>query len=610
MAAEFLSRAVSEGQEEPPASGAVAHSHARSHGHLQFQPLTRTSQWQATLDHTRSHARTHHFITPPRAQQPRYSCRLTRSLTAMTKAERGVQGSAEKMTKASEPLVPKAPQQSLQTNLNQKLTICSKLCFAIGGAPKEVTSSASAFFLQIYLLDVAQINPFQASLVLFIGRVWGAVTDPVIGFLITKSSWTKIGRLMPWILGCTPFLVVSYFCLWFVPPFVNGRFVWYLVFYCLYQTLINCFHVSYSALTMFISTDQKERDSATAYRMTVEVMGTLLGAAIQGQIVASAHTQKHCSPHNMSAGYLGNSSGAEIVKSLVPSQEYLSQAKEVYLIAAGVIGAVFLLCTLVMFLGVKEREDPYGPKTEEQIPFVQGFLKVMGHGPYIILTAAFLLITVAVQLTQSNFVLFCTYAAGLREHFQNIVVVILVSALFSIPFWQWFLKRFGKKTAAFCGITWIMPFSMMLVFIPNLVVAYIVAVSSGLSIAASLLLPWSMLPDVVDDFRLTNSSSKGHEAIFYSFYVFFVKLAAGITLGVSTLCLQFAGYETRGCSQPPPVVYTLKLLIGAAPIAFIVTGLMILVLYPINEDVRRRNKLWLEELRCVEIINAQLREKL
>uniref|UniRef100_A0A3B3WD10 Major facilitator superfamily domain containing 2B n=1 Tax=Poecilia mexicana TaxID=48701 RepID=A0A3B3WD10_9TELE len=474
------------------------------------------------------------------------------------------------------------------TNLNQKLSICSKLCFAIGGAPKEVTSSASAFFLQIYLLDVAQqINPFQASLVLFIGRVWGAVTDPVIGFLITKSSWTKIGRLMP-ILGCTPFLVVSYFCLWFVPPFVNGRFVWYLVFYCLYQTLINCFHVSYSALTMFISTDQKERDSATAY-MTVEVMGTLLGAAIQGQIVASAHSQKHCSSHNMSAGSLGNSSGAETV---VPFQENLSQAKEVYMIAAGVIGGVFLLCTLVMFLGVKERE-PYGSKTDEQVPFVQGFLKVMGHGPYIILTAAFLLITVAVQLTQSNFVLFCTYAAGLREHFQNIVVVIL-SALLSIPFWQWFLKRFGKKTAAFCGITWIMPFSMLLVFIPNLVVAYIVAVSSGLSIAASLLLP-SMLPDVVDDFRLANSSSKGHEAIFYSFYVFFVKFAAGITLGVSTLCL-FAGYETRGCSQPPPVVYTLKLLIGAAPIAFIVTGLMILVLYPITEDVRRRNKLCLDEL--------------
>ncbi len=47
--------------------------------------------------------------------------------------------------------------------------------------------------------------------------------------------------------GCTPFTVVSYFYLWFVPPFTNGRFMWYLGFYCLYQTLITvsilCFDV-------------------------------------------------------------------------------------------------------------------------------------------------------------------------------------------------------------------------------------------------------------------------------------------------------------------------------------------------------------------------------
>uniref|UniRef100_A0A8C5I2H4 Major facilitator superfamily domain-containing protein 2B-like n=1 Tax=Gouania willdenowi TaxID=441366 RepID=A0A8C5I2H4_GOUWI len=474
----------------------------------------------------------------------------------------------------------------------QKLSLCSKLCFAIGGAPKEVASSATAFFLQIYLLDVAQINAFQASMVLFIGKAWGAVTDPIVGFFITKSRWTKIGRLMPWMVGCTPFLVVSYFYLWFVPPFSEGRFIWYLGFYCLYQTLITCFHVPYSALTMFLSTDQKERDSATAYRMTMEVLGTLVGAAIQGQIVASAHTLKHCPTHNI-----------DLVFSL-------SLQKEVYMMAAGVIGGVFLICTLVMFLGVKERDDPYAPKTEKQIQFFQAFILVMRHGPYLTLTAAFLFITVAIQLIQSNFVLFCTYAADLSEHFQNIVLTILVSAVISIPLWQWFLQKFGKKTAAFCGITWIMPFTMMLVFIPNVVVAYVVAVSSGLSVAASLLMPWSMLPDVVDDFRLANPYSRGHEAIFYAFYVFFTKFAAGISLGVSTLCLEFAGYNTGACKQPAPVVYTLKLLIGAAPVAFIVTGLMILLFYPISEDVRLRNKVCLEELRCVEIINAHLREKL
>ncbi|GLD73451.1 major facilitator superfamily domain-containing protein 2B-like protein [Lates japonicus] len=92
------------------------------------------------------------------------------------------------------------------TDLSQKLPLCSKLCFAIGGAPKEVAASATAFFLQIYLLDVAQITAFQASMVLFIGKAWGAVTDPIVGFFITKSRWTKIGRLMP----CLKFCVAQF----------------------------------------------------------------------------------------------------------------------------------------------------------------------------------------------------------------------------------------------------------------------------------------------------------------------------------------------------------------------------------------------------------------
>ncbi|XP_051952210.1 sphingosine-1-phosphate transporter MFSD2B-like isoform X1 [Xyrauchen texanus] len=513
----------------------------------------------------------------------------------MAKGEKALVTSGDKlMMKHPDPAFTKVLPQ---THLDQKLSVCSKLCFAIGGAPSQVAGSATAFFLQIYLLDIAQINPFQASMVLFIGKAWGAFTDPIVGFFITKSKWTKIGRLMPWMVGCTPFTVISYFYLWFVPPFSNGRFIWYLGFYCFYQTLITCFHVPYSALTMFLCTDQQERDSATAYRMTMEVLGTLVGAAIQGQIVASAHTLKHCSHRNLSAGHLGNSSGTKIIRSLALSHDLLSDAKEVYMIAAGVIGGLFLVCTVVMFLGVKERDDPYAPKTGKAIPFHKGFILVMKHGSYLTLTAAFLFISVAIQLIQSNFVLFCTYAVDLREHFQNIVLTILMSAAVSIPFWQWFLEKFGKKTAAFCGIMWIMPFTVMLVFIPNLIVAYVVAVSSGLSVAASLLLPWSMLPDVLDDFRLANRNSKGLEAIFYSLYAFFTKFAAGISLGVSTLCLQFAGYDTGACRQPPPVVYTLKLLIGAAPVACITTGLMILVVYPISEDVRLRNKLALAELR-------------
>lgn len=45
-----------------------------------------------------------------------------------------------------------------QHEWRNRLSICSKLCYAIGGAPYQITGSALGFFLQIYLLDVAQVS--------------------------------------------------------------------------------------------------------------------------------------------------------------------------------------------------------------------------------------------------------------------------------------------------------------------------------------------------------------------------------------------------------------------------------------------------------------------
>ncbi|KAF4794082.1 Major facilitator superfamily domain-containing protein 2B [Turdus rufiventris] len=524
-----------------------------------------------------------------------------------------------------------------------RLSVCSKLCYAIGGAPNQVAGSAASFFLQIYLLDIAHITPFHASLVLFIGKASGAITDPVAGFFISKSRWTKIGRLMPWVLACTPFTMVSYFFMWYLPPFVSGRVAWYLTFYCLFQSLTTLFQVPYSALTMFLSTDQRDRDSATAYRMTMEVLGTLIGAALQGQIVASAHISPHCTV-NLS---VNTTDSWHDTPSVPDPSDPLSHQAKVYMIAAGVIAGVYLLGTVVLFLGVKERDDPYALNSDRAIPFCKGLALTMKHGPYVKLTASFLLISTAVQtggevsgeaeagscvtpvqsqhkqpllllleggalilwnlesglliskrsgqLEQGNFVLFCTHAAGLRNHFQYLVVTILVSAVVSVPFWQKFLQRFGKKCAA-CGISWMIPFAVMLVTIPNLILAYFVAFVSGLSIAASLLLPWSMLPDVVDNFRLQNPHGKGHETIFYSSYVFFTKMSAGFGLGISAAGLEFTGYKPGICRQSDDVILTLKLLIGAVPAILILLGLFILLFYPITEESRKETKLALEEL--------------
>ncbi|XP_070655158.1 sphingosine-1-phosphate transporter MFSD2B isoform X3 [Bos indicus] len=381
-----------------------------------------------------------------------------------------------------------------------RLSFYRKLCYGIGGVPNQVASSAIAFYLQLFLLDVAQIPAAQVSLVLFGGKVSGAAADPLAGFLINRSRRTGSGRLMPWVLGCMPFIALAYFFLWFLPPFTTLRGLWYTTLYCLFQALATFFQVPYTALTMLLTPNPKERDSATAYRMTLEMAGTLMGATVHGLIVSGAHGSHRCKEDTL------------------PGE-----------------GAV-------------------SPNAVEQ----------------------------------SYLVLFCTHASQLQDHVQGMVLTILVSAVLSTPMWEWVLQRFGKRMSAL-GICAMVPFAILLAAVPMVPVAYVVAFVSGLSIAVSLLLPWSMLPDVVDDFQLQHQHGPGLETIFYSSYVFFTKLSGAGALGISTLSLDFAGYESGACRQSEQVVVTLKVLIGAVPTSMILIGLCILMVGPTPKVPSRAN---------------------
>ncbi|XP_040848842.1 major facilitator superfamily domain-containing protein 2B [Ochotona curzoniae] len=443
-----------------------------------------------------------------------------------------------------------------------RLSLCTKICYGIGGVPNQVASSATAFYLQLFLLDVAQIPAVQVSLLLFGGKVSGAAADPLAGFFINRSRRTGSGRLMPWVLGCTPFIALAYFFLWFLPPFTSLRGLWYITFYCVFQALATFFQVPYTALTMFLTPSPRERDSVTAYRMTMEMVGTLMGATVHGLIVSGAH-----GPHTCEDVAL-------------PSQAAISpKAMRLYCLAAAVVAVTYPVCSSLLWLGVKERPDSSASASGPALGFLAGLSQTARYPPYLKLVLSFLFISAAVQVEQSYLVLFCMHASRLQQHVQSLVLTILVSAVLSTPLWEWVLQRLGKRTSAF-GICTMVPFVILLAMVPTAPVAYVVAFVSGVSIAVSLLLPWSMLPDVVDAFQQQHEHSQGLETIFYSSYVFFTKLAGACALGISTLSLEFSGYQAGACQQAEEVVVTLKVLIGAVPTCMLLTGLGILMVGP------------------------------
>ena len=50
-----------------------------------------------------------------------------------------------------------------------------------------------------------------------------------------------------------------------------------------------------------------------------------------------------------------------------------------------------------------------------------------------------------------------------------------------------------------------------------------------------------MLPDVIDEFMIKTGERK--ESIFYSFFVFFTKLSAGVAIAISTLILEYIYHQ-------------------------------------------------------------------
>uniref|UniRef100_A0A3B4VMR8 Major facilitator superfamily domain containing 2a-like 2 n=1 Tax=Seriola dumerili TaxID=41447 RepID=A0A3B4VMR8_SERDU len=430
------------------------------------------------------------------------------------------------------------------------IPLARKLCYAVGGVPYQITAISIGISLQIFLLDVVQMQASYVSMILFVSRAWDAVTDPLVGYLVSRSKRTPIGKLTPWLLLSTPLGVLSYLLLWFEPQGLMSEplsVLWFLTAACLFETLMSCYNVPYLSLNMFLGGDQRDRDSATAYRMSVEMVAMLLASVIQGQVVAVYNTEKQEACQQLGQAHDTSQSTSP------PQTASLQETQKAFLTSSLVMGALFFLCSLVLFLGVKEQQG------ESQM----AKNKIL-------------------QMKIDNFVLFCSHAAGLGAQFQYLLLALLVRC--TVPLWQAVLLRIGKKATVIIGLSLFIPAVIIVACVPsNLPVFMTMCILMGFSIATVFLLPWSMLPDVVDDFAMKHPSCKDLEPLFFSCYAFCNKLAGGLSVGISAMILQFAGYRAGACHHADGVVMALIVLFSPVPIALLLMGLVFFCTYPINE---------------------------
>ena len=106
----------------------------------------------------------------------------------------------------------------MSTNARTHVT---QLCYGFGSIPYGATGALIGFYFNIFLLETVHIDPGLVSIIVFGGRLWDAITDPIIAYLIIFSPLTCIGRLKPWIISGIIPMSICYFFLWQVKTNCN-----------------------------------------------------------------------------------------------------------------------------------------------------------------------------------------------------------------------------------------------------------------------------------------------------------------------------------------------------------------------------------------------------
>ena len=457
---------------------------------------------------------------------------------------------------------------------SEKLSIGTKLAYGSGDLGTAITAGLRAFFLLFFLTDVARMSPVAASSVLLINRLWDAFNDPLVGWLSDRTV-TRWGRRRPWLLiGAIPF-GLFFLLTWVVPPFgPTGLFIYYVVVSLLLDTFYTIINVPYTALTPELTHDYDERTSLNSYRFAFSVGGNLVGAVLHPIIVSQ-----------------------------------FDDIRTGYMVSGLIWSIVSTVPCFIVFAFTRERPESMDSAKEESIPFFQQFRIALTNIPYLFVIGLYLCSWLALQLVSTVLIYYLTYYLGIPEQLPLVLLAIQGSSFIFLFVWAYISKRLDKRIVYMIGaVIWLGVQLALSSLRPDQ--SYLViplAIVAGAGVAVAYLIPWAMMPDVIELDEL--KTHRRREGVFYGFMVLLQK--TGIALGIFMVgrVLGAAGYLTptdavQAPIQPESALNAIRLFMGPIPAIILLVSLVVAYFYPITRARHARMLRILERRRLRHLATA------
>ena len=435
-----------------------------------------------------------------------------------------------------------------------------KLVYGMGDHSVNLSLSALSLLFLFFMTEVAGLRPALAGAVIWIARLFDAVSDPLIGRFSDSRTW-KMGRRRPFFLiGMLPF-AIAFTLLWRTPFESQGEmFAYYLCIYIFLSLSTTTLSVPYLALLPEMARDYDERTSLNAFRSGCAVSGTLFAVGMR-----------------LTADSWGGDAAA-------------------YATAAIIFG-VWLMVPWLPVHGVSfERNDaPH----QTPPPIREGLRELFAHRNFLRLCAIYITARIAVDVGGGSLAYLAAAWLGRPEDFGPFLLVLLCSSILSLPIWLRISRKYEKHNLFIFGAGWwgFLLIAMFFFLPPESPRIYFIAAMGiiGFGYCAADLMPWAMIGEVIDEDELTTGQRR--EGVYNGFFTFIRKIAGATGVLAMGLALEFSGYiNGRGLAtmpvQPESALLTIRISATLAPAFFLAVAMAIAFRYPltrkVHADIRRR----------------------
>ena len=433
-------------------------------------------------------------------------------------------------------------------------------------------ASLSAFFVLYFFTAVAGLSPALAGSVILFGRFWDAVNDPMVGWLSDRTA-SPLGRRFPWMLAGVVPLAICTALLWTVPPLESqwGLFTYYAVLSLFAFVAYTAVQLPYTALAAELSDDYDERTSLIGFKAAFSIGGSILGLTL-----------------------------AQIVFARV------SEPRQQYQLLGELSGCLAIVMVIICVVGTYRRywqvqkQHPRLAPTETFRSLPAEIRSVFGNTAFRKILGLYLGGWMGLQVTAAMLPYFIDSWMGLPEtHFAQMALAVQGTAIAMLFVWNRIAKRSGKRTVFLLGAPLaIMSLTGLVTVQPGqTTIMYGLGVLAGIGVSTLYMVPFAMLPDVVDLDELNTGLRR--EGLYFSAVVFLQKLGLAVALFVSGQLLTWTGFDPTAAVQSTTTLWTIRLLIGPLPAVFLLGSLWFAARYPITRERHQQILMALQKKRQI-----------